>query len=94
MDDLVHSLRAFPGKEQALLLSKLYWLVVLGVNELGEIPLKSAIAEGVTDDKLELLLITGSKVDASLDYSGVLRKGITPVLAASIYGRSSMVSYS
>ena len=94
MGGLVQKLNITPDTKEALRLCKLFGLLVHGVaerNELGEPPLITAIADGVTDDKLELLLQAGCDVNESMDYPGVLRKGMTPMLTASLYGRTSML---
>ena len=94
MGGLVQKLNTAPDTKEALRLCKLFGLLIHGVaerNELGEPPLITAIADGVTDDKLELLLQAGCDVNESMDYPGVLRKGMTPMLTASLYGRTSML---
>lgn len=91
---LVQRLESNPNAVEALHLCKLHGLVVETIserNEMGETPLISAIADGVTDEKLELLLDAGSDVNFTMDYSGKLRKHMTPLLTASMYGRTSMI---
>ena len=64
-------LRASPSADYARDMCKLYGLLIDGVgetNELGETPLLAACADGVSDDKLELLLEAGSDVTKCMDY--------------------------
>ena len=62
------------------------------MNDLGETPLMTAIADGVTDDKLALMLAVDCHVHGTIDYLGLLRKATTSVLAVALCGRTSMVS--
>jgi Ankyrin repeats (3 copies) len=95
MGELMGRLETSPNKETAVSLCRLFGLVVQGVedrNELGESPLVTAIADGVTDDKLELLLAAGCNVNETVDYPGGVRTAMTPLLTAALYGRTSMAS--
>jgi len=95
MCSVMQSLKASPSRVRALDMCKVHDLLLQDVfetNELGETPLIAACAEGVTDDQIELLLEAGSEVNAIMDYSGNLRKLMTPLLTASLYGRPSTVS--
>jgi hypothetical protein len=79
MGYLARSLKANPSAEKALLLCQLHGLVVGSVaeaNEPRETPLKTAIADGVTGDKLELLLEAGSDVTFTMDCTGGVYQGV------------------
>ena len=95
MLELAQKQEASPSREKATELCRLNGLLVHDVaekNELEETPLMSACADGVTDDKLKLLLQAGSDVNLKMDYEGIMRKGMNPLLTASLYGRMSTVS--
>ena len=91
MGKLEREQRASPTIEKAVYLCKQYGLLVNDVretntNELGETPLMRACADGVTDDKVDLLVQAGSDVNISMDLEGnsrdESRKGMTPLLSA------------
>jgi len=94
MRQLTNELEKCPSSSKALELCKTYGLLsesVAEVNSLGETPLIRACADGVPDDKLWLLLKAGSDVNGIVSYADV-DEGMTPLLVASFYGRTSAVS--
>lgn len=91
----VSGLRMKSSPDEALSLCKLYGLVadnVSEVNELGETALVATCADLCTDARLLLLIKAGSDVNFTLSYPGLLRKGMTPLLTASVYGYNSMIT--
>ena len=90
---LMKELEKSPSSGKALELCKNYGLLsesVTEVNDLGETPLIRACADGVSDDKLALLLKAGSDVNSKVSYA--VAEDMTPLLVASLYGRTSTIS--
>lgn len=90
------TVRALNANNNAFALCKRFGLVQKSIgelNDLGETPLIDACADGITDDKLELLIDAGCDVNASVSYEGDNQyKDMTPLLIASYFGRSTQVS--
>jgi len=95
LGDQSKKLEIAPDAKKSLELCKIYGLLerdTTEVNEIGEPPLLAACADGVTDDKLELLIAAGSDVNHSMSYSNTDVGGYTALLTAALYGRASLVS--
>ena len=88
MTKLAHQLRQSRNADEGLSMCKRYGLVLSNVDEKngqGETPLIKASADGVSIDKLELLLLAGCSVNASDD------EGKTALYVAAELGRVSTV---
>ena len=95
-DEEVHALNAKSNASDALNLCRKFGLArkdVDELNDLGETPLIAACADGVPDEKLELLIGAGCDVNARVSYEGDNQyKDMTPLLISSFFGRRHQVA--
>jgi ankyrin repeat protein len=87
MMELVRQLDRNPSKVQAVKLN--YDLLLESVEEIdehGETPLHAACNDGVSEDRIRLLLLAGADVNCTST------NGMTPLLSLSYFGRANLAS--